>query len=160
MITMEYLGQRFGSNVQILESQAAGLSHADSLLQMPFRANCLNWVLGHLIISRLTIMRLLDLEEKYPISRDELAKYGRDSEPITEDGEGVLPMERLFELLNTTQAHIAARLLELNDDDLTTPDEKGTTLGQRLLFYYFHDTYHTGQTEFHRQLAGMDDKII
>lgn len=160
MVTMDYLAQRFGANVQILEAQAEGLSHEDSLLQMPFRANCLNWVLGHVLLSRLTIMRLLGLEDLYPISRDELDSYARESEPITEDGAGVLQMERLFELLNATQECITARLVELSDTELTTPDEKGTTLGQRLLFYYFHDTYHTGQTELHRQLAGMNDKVI
>lgn len=160
MVTMEYLAQRFAANIQIMEAQAEGLTHADSLLQMPFRANCLNWVLGHLLISRLTIMRLLDLEDAYPIARDELALYARESEPITADGEGVFKMEQLFEFLNNTQEKITERLLQLTDEDLTTPDEKGTTLGQRLLFYYFHDTYHTGQTELHRQLAGKDDKII
>ncbi len=160
MVTMEYLALRFGANIQIMEAQAEGLSHADSLLQMPFRANCLNWVLGHLLNSRLTVMRLLDLEDEYPISREELARYVRESDPITADGEGVLKMERLFELLNATQEKIAERLVQLTTEDLMTPDEKGTTLGQRLLFSYFHDTYHTGQTELHRQLAGMDDKVI
>ena len=32
--------------------------------------------------------------------------------------------------------------------------------GERLFFWYFHETYHVGQTELLRQLAGKDDKII
>ena len=35
-----------------------------------------------------------------------------------------------------------------------------TTLGQVVFFLYFHDTYHTGQLEALRQLAGKDDKVI
>lgn len=31
---------------------------------------------------------------------------------------------------------------------------------QRLHFDYFHDTYHTGQTEILRQVAGTDDQVI
>ncbi len=34
------------------------------------------------------------------------------------------------------------------------------TLGERVLELYFHETYHTGQTEILRQLAGVDDKVI
>jgi hypothetical protein len=41
------------------------------------------------------------------------------------------------------------------------PTQRGvTTRGARLFFYYFHETYHVGQTELLRQLAGRDDKII
>jgi hypothetical protein len=34
------------------------------------------------------------------------------------------------------------------------------TLGNRLFFIYYHETYHVGQTELLRQLAGKNDKII
>ena len=33
-------------------------------------------------------------------------------------------------------------------------------LADFLFFLYFHDSYHTGQAEPLRQLAGKDDKII
>jgi hypothetical protein len=38
--------------------------------------------------------------------------------------------------------------------------DRKTTVGQRAFFLYFHETYHVGQTELFRQLAGKDDKII
>lgn len=38
--------------------------------------------------------------------------------------------------------------------------EGTTTLAARLHWYYFHDTYHTGQTELLRQIAGKNDQII
>jgi hypothetical protein len=34
-----------------------------------------------------------------------------------------------------------------------------TTLGQLVFFLYFHETYHTDQTEAQRQLAGKDDNV-
>jgi uncharacterized damage-inducible protein DinB len=34
------------------------------------------------------------------------------------------------------------------------------SIAEWLLFFYFHDTYHSGQTEILRQAAGKDDKII
>jgi hypothetical protein len=38
--------------------------------------------------------------------------------------------------------------------------ERSSTVGSRVFFNYFHDTYHTGQTELLRQVAGKDDAII
>ena len=38
--------------------------------------------------------------------------------------------------------------------------DRTMTLGQRLFGFYFHETYHTGQTEALRQLAGTDDQVI
>jgi hypothetical protein len=38
--------------------------------------------------------------------------------------------------------------------------ENTVSLGARLFGFYFHDTYHTGQTDLLRQVAGTDDKII
>jgi uncharacterized damage-inducible protein DinB len=34
------------------------------------------------------------------------------------------------------------------------------TIGEWLLFFFFHESYHTGQTEIMRQAAGKNDKII
>jgi len=31
---------------------------------------------------------------------------------------------------------------------------------KRIFFLYFHETYHVGQTELFRQLAGKDEKLI
>ena len=78
--------------------QAAGLSQADSLVQLPFRSNCLNWVLGHLVSNRRTILKLLGDEQT--IDGGLIARYEYGSEPITGDGEGVLALEQLLALLD------------------------------------------------------------
>jgi len=38
--------------------------------------------------------------------------------------------------------------------------QRTMTMAQRLFGLYFHENYHTGQTELLRQLAGMDDRVI
>jgi uncharacterized damage-inducible protein DinB len=35
-----------------------------------------------------------------------------------------------------------------------------TTLGQLIFFLFWHESYHVGQPEYLRQLAGKDDKVI
>ena len=37
---------------------------------------------------------------------------------------------------------------------------RASPLRNRIFFLYFHDTYHVGQTELLRQLAGVGDKVI
>ena len=162
MITPKILAEAFYNNVEIVKMQAAGLSQADSLVQLPFRANCFNWVVGHLVSNRRTVLKLLGDEQT--IDGTLIAHYEYNSEPITGEGEGVLPLEQLMDLLDLAQAQIAKRLAAITDDELAQPlsvfGGKQRTLGEWLFFFYFHDCYHTGQTEILRQAAGKDDKII
>lgn len=34
------------------------------------------------------------------------------------------------------------------------------SVAEWLMFFYFHDTFHTGQTEILRQATGKNDKVI
>jgi len=71
----------------LIKAQSEGLSHDDSLLQLPFRANCFNWVLGHVIVHR-DIM--LDLMHQSPVlSPEETAPYIIESEPLAAEGDAV-----------------------------------------------------------------------
>jgi len=66
-------------NLGIIKAQTEGLSHADSLLQLPFRGNCLNWVLGHIAANRNTM--LLFLGEEAIISEAHAKRYDFDVPP-------------------------------------------------------------------------------
>ena len=60
-------------------------------------------------------------------------------------------------------AALAARLSASSDEDMLRPIQVGQqtrTVAERLFFLYFHETYHTGQTELLRQLTGKNDKVI
>jgi uncharacterized damage-inducible protein DinB len=162
MITPKTLADAFENNVGIVKMQAAGLSQTDSLVQLPFRANCLNWVLGHLVSNRRTILKLLGDEQT--LDGTLIARYEYDSAPVTGEGEGVLPLEQLLSLLDRAQEQIAKRLEAITEEELARPlivfGNRERTLGEWLFFFFFHDCYHTGQTEILRQAAGKDDKII
>ncbi len=160
MLTLSQLAEAFERNVTIIKRQADGLTQADSLLQPPFRGNCLNWIVGHVADGRDVILKELGAE---PVMGEAGRRYSRESEPIAAAGPGVLPLDELLALLDRSQAALAAKLNSLTEDDLAReiPTPRGTArLGDRLFFRYFHDTYHTGQAELLRQLAGKNDKII
>lgn len=65
MLTAQQLAEAYARNATIIQRQAEGLAHADSVLQLPFRGNCFNWVLGHILESRNTILGLLGAEPAF-----------------------------------------------------------------------------------------------
>lgn len=161
MITNKQLTEAFERNVRIIQMQTKGLSQADSLLQMPFRANCMNWVLGHILVNRDSILK--SLGEQPLLSDVKIEIYEQESKPLVEEGAGVIPLENMLDILQHGQECIAACLTELAPEEFTKEikvGDKMRTLGERLFFLYFHETYHVGQSEYLRQLAGKDDKVI
>ena len=162
MIKPNTLAESFSRNVEIVKLQTQGMTHEDSLVQLPFRANCMNWVLGHLVTNRNSILKLLQAEDL--IDSTSMKHYERESEPITGDDEGTLPLEQLIQMLEQAQADIQRLLVEIKDEELTRQvafyGRRAMTIAEWLFFFYFHDTYHTGQTEILRQAAGKNDKII
>lgn len=162
MISPDYLSEAFDRNVNIIKKQTEGLSQSDSLIQLPFRSNCLNWVVGHIITNRYQVIRLLDGVAPYDAGR--MKRYERESEPITGPGDGVLEISRLLMILEATQAEISLRLEALTvkrlDQSVAFYGNKSQRVAEWLFFFYFHDTYHSGQTELLRQAAGKDDKVI
>jgi uncharacterized damage-inducible protein DinB len=161
MVTAEQLVEAYGRNLGIVKRQVQGLTHADSVLQLPFRGNCLNWVLGHIADSRNTVLKALGAE---PVLTEAQAKrYGYGSAPVTCDGEDIMRLEELLAALELSQERLETALARATPEELAREaDFAGGTMkvGQQVFFLYFHDTYHAGQTELLRQLAGTDDKVI
>ena len=161
MISTQELLEGFARNLNIIQQQTKGLSHEQCLLQPPFRGNCMNWVLGHMAETRNSLLKTLGQE---PIlTQQECARYGHGSEPVGADGQGAIELERLLHLLQQSQERLAVALPRLTAEDLArkVKDHRGEVpLGNRLFFLYFHETYHTGQTELLRALAGKTDKVI
>jgi hypothetical protein len=60
MINSQDLSNAFARNASIIKMQAEGLTNEDSLRQLPFHGNCLNWVLGHIVVSRDSVLETLD----------------------------------------------------------------------------------------------------
>jgi uncharacterized damage-inducible protein DinB len=162
MISPVQLADAYARNMSIDKMQTDGLSQADSLLQLPFRSNCMNWIVGHLVTNRHSVLQVLNGNPT--MEADRVTRYTRESDPITGEQAGVLPLAELLELLEQAQAQITACLAAATLTDLEKQlafyGRKSMSMAEWLMFFYFHDTYHTGQTEILRQAAGRDDKII
>ena len=159
MTSPQKISRSFQTTQWIIDNQTKGLSHADSLLQLPFRANCMNWVVGHLVAYRDRIVGVLGQEPL--LSEVETELYERGSAPIT-DGEKAVSFEKLLRLSNQSYKQITAYLEEASPNALEVIHnaEKQQTLADRLQALHWHETYHVGQLEILRQLAGTDDVVI
>lgn len=162
MISPQTMIDSFDRNVSIIKRQTAGLTHADSLIQLPFRANCMNWLIGHILTNRNNVMKLLQTEPTFDPAR--ATRYVSESEPVTGEGEGVIPLEDLLAELDRSQARLAERLTAITPEELEQQvaffGNSTMSVAEWLIFFFFHDTYHVGQTEIMRQAAGKDDKVI
>ena len=159
---IEAVIKNYRLNLRIVRKQTAGLSHFDSLLQLPFRGNCLNWVLGHIIQGR---SELLEILGKPPLwNQTDAEIYRTGSEPITPyNADTAISFEKLLENLADSQMLIEQALLECSPDDLgqlIEQDGDSSTLGEMINGYNWHETYHIGQIELLRQLAGKADSVI
>lgn len=156
----DLLLQKYRLTYRVIHMQIGGLTHADSLLQPPFRGNCLNWVLGHIVESRNAVLRALGQEAVW--GEEEGARYATGSPPITGDAQA-LQLERLLAGLALSQERIEAALRGTTPNALAVPveaDGQRVPLGERLDWLLWHETYHVGQLELLRQLAGKNDAVI
>ena len=108
MISIHNLSDFYAHNLEIIKMQTEGLTHLESLIQLPFRSNCLNWVVGHLVANRCNILALLGADDLRP--QVDLDHYERESDPVLGEGEGVLPLEELLMHLEESQTRLAAAL--------------------------------------------------
>ncbi|MEA3441553.1 MAG: DinB family protein [Chloroflexota bacterium] len=161
MITPQQLADAYALNLRLIQMQTDILSHADSLVQTPYNLNSLNWVIGHITVNRDNVLRLLG--EEALLTETQTARYQRGSEPVTLNGDNVIRLERLLEILQQGQEKLTEAITRLTPEELTREilvGEHTMSLGHHLFGFYFHDTYHTGQTDLLRQVAGVDNEVV
>jgi hypothetical protein len=158
VISTDELSDMLRRNLSVIQQQASGLTHIESVMQLPFRGNCFNWIVGHLVVHRDKMLKAMNATPQWDEAKT--ARYDRESLPIT-GLEDALPFETLLADLRQSQGLLEAALEALTDDvlDAMQPDGRRTLRG-RLLFLAWHETYHLGQTELLRQLTGVNDKVI
>jgi hypothetical protein len=150
----------FAATVFVIKAQTRGLSHADSLRLPPFRGNCLNWVVGHIIKGRNEALQRLGAETVWEQATIDLYATGSDLEIARANA---LPLEQLLEDLDETQACLEAALQNASAEQLEARLQIGNqtvTVLNRLSGLHWHETYHAGQLELLRQLSGVDDQIF
>ncbi|MDQ7028136.1 MAG: DinB family protein [Anaerolineae bacterium] len=147
-----------GVNGHVIQRQLDGLSHDDTLLQPDMRGNCANWILGHINVSRSSLMERLGLEPVW--GETAAAIYAHDTPPITDATCPHFPLEQLMADFTAAGEQIIARLETISDEELDADISETNILAGSVSFTIWHEAYHVGQFEYLRQLTGVDDKVI
>ncbi len=161
MIPIKDFARILSMENNIIHEQTKDLFQEDTFIQPQPGGNCMNWVLGHTLDNQIIILQLLG--GKSTVEQKTLECYQRDSAPITKPEPGIWELTQLLDAHDQVQAAIVAQLAEMHEDDFTQEvqiGERTSTLGWQVFFYYFHFTYHVGQLEFLRNLAGKTEKVI
>jgi hypothetical protein len=150
-------------NFGVIQRQIKDITHEQSLMQPPFRGNCMNWVLGHLVMSRQRILIMTGQPTLW--TQEQCNRYERGSEPIIDDSEA-LPFDKISADLATTQQRIQMWLENAKPEDLDAqiiphniPADAGP-MWDWMEFLLWHEAYHLGNLELLRQLAGMNDRVV
>lgn len=139
-----------------INRNCAGFTHEESLAA-PVAGNCANWVLGHIIQNRMTLLRLLGEEPLW--SDADGAIYARGTKSF--DPAAARDFAGLLKDLETTQERVRAGLSRLEPAVLSKklePEDKWT-LAETLHFLSFHESYHAGQLGLLRRIAGKPGAI-
>ena len=143
--------QRLERNNSILQQQVAGLTHAESIIQVEFPGRCLNWIVGHLVTYRDEMLRVLGAQPIWDADRHE-----RYSLNLADDHRSPPPVAfaHILDDWCLGQNRLLAQLQQTTMADLTMISNDGErTVGQRISALVWHETYHIGQTEIVRQLV-------
>lgn len=145
--------QNYEANTWLIGRHAEGLTHAESLLQPTFAANCFNWVLGHIIWRRNSALLILGQDPFW--SEEMMATYRSGSDPI-QTADGARELASLLEDLTESQQRIGNALQQVSAETLATvveTDRGNKAVGEYLASLHWHETYHVGQLDLLRAMA-------
>ena len=163
-MSRDVLAASFSISQQIILGNLVDINHQESLEQPRPEGNCLNWIAGHILASRASILNTLG--EQPFLSDAEEKPYRRGSAPL-KPGDECVDFDKLRAGLMESGGAIVNKLKSLADDyieaeidpkEVPIPTEEPTRNGL-LTFLLYHEAYHVGQLGFGRRLLGKKGAI-
>jgi uncharacterized damage-inducible protein DinB len=151
----QHLIRFFDIHQWIFAQHAAGITHEESCRTFAGGGNSLNWVLGHIAVSRDNALALLDEPRLW--TPQETAPYAQGGAGPAGPADA-RALSEILAALERSHAILKGRLETTSAADLDRPLEK-ETLGARLAFLQFHESYHAGQVGLLRRLLGKEGVI-
>ncbi|MGB3715930.1 MAG: DinB family protein [Candidatus Promineifilaceae bacterium] len=149
MIHPQFLEEVFADSYSAIQHHTKEIRHTESVWQPPFGGNSINWIMGHLVVSRCNFLMLLDVPSIW--SMDQCLRFIPGSSPVTEEVDSV-PFDSLISAFDQTQEQLMSALEHVSDEVLG--QVKGErTVAESLVYYQSHEAEHTGQLELLCRLA-------
>lgn len=134
----------FSSNERIFKITFQGITQEESLKEM-YNCNSANWILGHLVYIRNTILSHLGLPPVADESMKEIYARG----VVNPDLSKAVDLEKLKSMYEQSQPAIMEGVAKVNDE----------TLLEQITFLGFHEAYHLGQIGLLRKMLGKEGAI-
>ncbi len=155
MITSSEIEALFRINFNVLRYSFKDITEELALKQPQPAGNCINWILGHILVSRDNVLELIGQDRL--LTADQSEPYRRGS--TANNTNSFLKFADLQSILKKTPKRIKEGLETLTTVDLAVLGDRDETLSYRLSFLHFHEAYHCGQIGLLRRLVGLDGVI-
>lgn len=139
--------QDYSFHNMILHRFANGISHDESIIQLPFNHNCMNWILGHIVTNRSHVLEVVDMAHGW--QDDVRALYHQDTQPVTPESPSIR-FETLIAYLDES-VNLLVAVLE-NGDAEWLEDNFSNYRGEKTRYehirqFHWHESFHIGQVE-------------
>jgi hypothetical protein len=122
-------------------------SHEESVLQLPFKHNCMNWILGHIVTNRSHVLETVGAAHAW--QAEVRALYHTDTPPVTPESKSV-QFGKLVEYLDESVVLLRSALATMTDAQLeeTHSNYRGEkSRYEHVTSFHWHETFHVGQLE-------------
>jgi hypothetical protein len=136
------------STYKVILMNIDGITNEEAMVFPNGEANCMNWVLGHLIYIRNPLLNMLGEESIWDGER--FSCYNRGEIALNRKGEFV-KFEELKSYLKDSQEKLDAKL---NNMESLNPEHI-----KDIATLSFHETYHSGQLGYLRRVLGKPGAI-
>lgn len=136
------------STHKVILMNIEGITNEEAMVFPNGEANCMNWVLGHLIYIRNAFLNILGEDSIWDGER--FSCYNRGETPLDRKDEFVT-FEELKSYLNDSQEKLDTKL---NNMESFNPENI-----KDIATLAFHETYHSGQLGYLRRILGKPGAI-
>ena len=124
-----------------------GITHEESIYQLPFDHNCMNWILGHIVTNRSHVLETVGVPHPWQEAVRDL--YHTETPNIRPEGPSIR-FEILVEYLDESVTLLQAALENISDE--TLEEKHSNYRGEKTRFghltgFHWHESFHLGQLE-------------
>ncbi len=151
----KYVIAQFNINYLATNLNLSGIDEAKSLISTEKSGNSINWILGHIIATRLKIFTQLGVNVETSDFKEETYRQGiEDTEKIEYNS-----LDYLKNLNKTIQDRLLDIFNNLTDKQYGRIGDNNKDLAEELLYKSFHESYHIGQLGILRHSIGLKGAI-
>lgn len=124
-----------------------GITHKESVLQLPFEHDCMNWILGYIVTNRSHVLETIGTTHEW--QEDVQAVYHTKMPPVTPESQSIR-FEILIKYLDDSVGLLEEVLENVSDDyleELHTNFRGEKSHYGHITGFHWHESFHVGQLE-------------